>query len=177
MKKYLRWTGIAVASPFILFILLCILIYIPPIQNFLVNTATRYASEATGMQISIGRISLSFPLDLVVNNTVIIDKQDTILNAKKLTAKIQLTPLLRKKIELDGLELSKASVNTANLIEGMTLKGNLGELFVSSHGVELDPETAIVNTLSLRILIYPSAWPILQPQIRLARNRFSGKYN
>lgn len=150
MKKYLRWTGIAVASPFILFILLCILIYIPPIQNFLVNTATRYASEATGMQISIGRISLSFPLDLVVNNTVIIDKQDTILNAKKLTAKIQLTPLLRKKIELDGLELSKASVNTANLIEGMTLKGNLGELFVSSHGVELDPETAIVNTLSLK---------------------------
>lgn len=86
-EKYLRWTGIAVASPFILFILLCILIYIPPIQNFLVNTATRYASEATGMQISIGRISLSFPLDLVVNNTVIIDKQDTILNAKKLTAK------------------------------------------------------------------------------------------
>lgn len=150
MKKYLRWTGIAIASPFILFILLCILIYIPPIQNFLVNTATRYASEATGMQISIGRISLSFPLDLVVNNTVIIDKQDTILNAKKLTAKIQLTPLLRKKIELDGLELSKASVNTANLIEGMTLKGNLGELFVSSHGVELDPETAIVNTLSLK---------------------------
>lgn len=176
-EKYLRWTGIAVASPFILFILLCILIYIPPIQNFLVNTATRYASEATGMQISIGRISLSFPLDLVVNNTVIIDKQDTILNAKKLTAKIQLTPLLRKKIELDGLELSKASVNTANLIEGMTLKGNLGELFVSSHGVELDPETAIVNTLSLRILIYPSVWPILQPQIRPARNRFSGKYN
>lgn len=149
-EKYLRWTGIAVASPFILFILLCILIYIPPIQNFLVNTATRYASEATGMQISIGRISLSFPLDLVVNNTVIIDKQDTILNAKKLTAKIQLTPLLRKKIELDGLELSKASVNTANLIEGMTLKGNLGELFVSSHSVELDPETAIVNTLSLK---------------------------
>lgn len=99
-EKYLRWTGIAVASPFILFILLCILIHIPPIQNFLVNTATRYASEATGMQISIGRISLSFPLDLVVNNTVIIDKQDTILNAKKLTAKIQLTPLLRKKSNL-----------------------------------------------------------------------------
>lgn len=104
--------------------------------------------EATGMQISIGRISLSFPLDLVVNNTVIIDKQDTILNAKKLTAKIQLTPLLRKKIELDGLELSKASVNTANLIEGMTLKGNLGELFVSSHGVELDPKLPL-STLFL----------------------------
>lgn len=150
MKKYLRWTGIAVASPFILFILLCILIYIPPIQNFLVNTATRYASEATGMQISIGRISLSFPLDLVVNHTVVVDKQDTILNAERLTAKVQLMPLLRKKVELDGLQLTKASVNTANLIEGLTLKGNLGELFVSSHGVDLDPETAIVNTLSLK---------------------------
>lgn len=115
MKKYLRWTGIAVASPFILFILLCILIYIPPIQNFLVNTATRYASEATGMQISIGRISLSFPLNLVVNHTVVVDKQDTILNAERLTAKVQLMPLLRKKVELDGLQLTKASVNTGRV--------------------------------------------------------------
>lgn len=149
MKKYIRWTGIAISVPFILFIILCILIYIPPIQNFMVRTATQYASEATGMDISIGRISLSFPLDLVVHQTEVKDKELTVLKAEKLTVQVQMWPLLKKQIELDGLELEKASVNTAGLIEGMTLKGNLGRLFVTSHGVALSPETAIVNQLQL----------------------------
>ena len=81
MKKYARWTAIAVASPFILFFILSVLIYLPPVQNFLVDTAMRYASSATGMHISINRISLKFPLDLVVNQTLVVDKKDTILNA------------------------------------------------------------------------------------------------
>lgn len=150
MKKYIRWTGIAVLSPFALFVILCILLYIPPIQNFIVDTATRYASEATGMQISIGRISLSFPLDLSIKNTTVIDKRDTILDAERITAKVQLLPLFKKKIELDGMEIEKASVNTANLIEGMTLKGKLGNFFIQSHGVELNPELAVVNEATLR---------------------------
>lgn len=150
MKKYIRWTGIAALSPFVLFIILCILLYIPPIQNFIVDTATKYASEATGMQISIGRISLSFPLDLTVRNTVVIDRQDTILHAERLTAKVQLLPLFQKKIELDGLEIEKASVNTAGLIEGMCLRGDLGMFFIESHGVELDPEMAVINQAVLK---------------------------
>ena len=39
MKKYIKWGGIVLASPFILFIVLCILIYIPAIQNFIVDKA------------------------------------------------------------------------------------------------------------------------------------------
>lgn len=149
MKKFLRRAGIIISIPFIIFTILCILVYLPPIQNFAVRTATKYASEATGMNINIERISLSFPLDIVVHNTLIIDQQDTILNAHRLKAEIQLWPLLKKQIELDGLELKQASVNTANLIEGMKLQGELGKLFIASHGVNLTPETAVVNTVSL----------------------------
>ena len=149
MKKSIKWAGIILLSPIVLFIILCILIYIPPIQNFLVQQVTRYTSEATGLDISIQRISLSFPLDLVVHNTLAVDKQDTILQAKQLTAKVQLLPLLQQQIELDGLELQETSINTTNLIEGMQLKGELGRLFISSHGVSLSPETATVNNLSL----------------------------
>ena len=45
MKKYIKWGGIVLASPFILFIVLCILIYIPAIQNFIVDKATSYARK------------------------------------------------------------------------------------------------------------------------------------
>lgn len=149
MKRSIKWGGIILLSPIILFIILCILIYIPPIQNFMVQQATRYASEATGMNISIQRISLSFPLDLVVHRTLAVNEQDTVLQAQKLTAKIQLLPLLKKQINLDALELNEATINTSHLIEGMQLKGNLGKLFISSHGVSLSPETATVNKILL----------------------------
>ncbi len=150
MKKNIRRLGIIIASPFILFVLVCVLVYLPPIQNFLVRTATRYASEVTGMQISIGRISLGFPLDLVVHHALVVNQGDTIADAGRLTAKVQLFPLFKKQIELDGLELAEARVNTAGLIGGMQLEGEIGNLFISSHGVDLSPETAIVNQLTLK---------------------------
>ena len=150
MKKYIKWGGIVLASPFILFIVLCILIYIPAIQNFIVDKATSYASQATGMNIHIQRISLSFPLNLVVHETTVINPQDTLLNVEKLTVKIQLLPLVKKQIEIDGVELKNASVNTVDLIEGMSLQGKLGKLFLKSHGVALTPETAVLNELTLK---------------------------
>lgn len=150
MKKYIKWGGIVLASPFILFIILCILIYIPPVQNFIVDKATSYASQATGMNIHIQRISLSFPLNLVVHETTVVDKKDTLLDVEELTVKVQLLPLLKKRIEIDGVGLKNAGINTANLIEGMSLQGNLGEIFLKSHGVDLTPETAILNELTLK---------------------------
>ena len=48
------------------------------------------------------------------------------------------------------MELKNASVNTVDLIEGMSLQGNLGELFLKSHGVALTPETAVLNELTLK---------------------------
>jgi hypothetical protein len=54
------------------------------------------------------------------------------------------------QIEIDGVELKNASVNTVDLIEGMSLQGNLGELFLKSHGVDLTPETAVLNELTLK---------------------------
>lgn len=150
MKKYIKWGGIVLASPFILFIILCILIYIPPVQNFIVDKATAYASQATGMHIHIQRISLSFPLNLVVHETTVSTPKDTLLDVEKLTVKIQLLPLLKKQIEVDGVGLENASVNTVDLIDGMSLEGKLGELFLKSHGVDLTPETAILNELTLK---------------------------
>ncbi len=150
-KKYVRWTLWTVASPFILFIILCILIYLPPIQNFLVDKAAVYASEATGMKITVGRISLSFPLNLVVTDVDAASQHnDTLLSVHRLQVNVQLLPLLKKQMEVDGISLQGATVNSNDLISGMTLTGTLGELFISSHGVALDPETAVVNKVLLK---------------------------
>ncbi len=150
MKKFIKWSGIVIAIPITLFIIVSILIYIPPIQNFIVRKATDMASDATGMNINIERISLSFPLDLVVHNTSVVNEQDTVLNVEKLTVKIQMKPLFKKQVEVDALELNNADVNTLDIIEGMKLKGKLGKFTLASHGVALSPETATINDIDIK---------------------------
>ena len=104
------------------------MIYIPPIQNFAVRKAASIASDATGMDISVGRISLSFPLNLGIHNVTAIQENDTLLSAGKMTLKVQMKPLFRKQIEVDALKLESVSVNTKDMIEGFMMKGKLGEL-------------------------------------------------
>ena len=116
-KKQLRWTLWTIASPFILFIILCILIYLPPIQNFLVDKAAVYASEATGMNISVGRISLSFPLNLVVTDVdAASPHKDTLLSVRRLQVNVQLLPLLKKQVEVDGISLQGATVDRKSVV-------------------------------------------------------------
>lgn len=149
-KNRLKWIGWAIASPFLLFFTLTILLYIPPIQNFLIDKAAGYASEATGLDIKVGRVALSFPLDLIIKDIQATDKQDTLLTLNHLQAEVQFLPLLRKEIELDEISLKGAKVNTQDLIPGMTIKGEMGEFFLESHGVIFDPETAVLDQLLLK---------------------------
>ncbi len=150
-RKYIRWMLWAVATPFILFAILCILIYLPPVQNFFVSKATDHASEVTGMKIEVGRITLSFPLDLVVKDIKAMSEEgDTLLQVDRLQVEVQMLPLLKKQVEVDGISLKGATVDSRHLLPGMTLNGHLGELFISSHGVTLDPEAAVINKVWLK---------------------------
>ena len=65
-RKWIRWVSWILLTPIILFVILMVLLYIPPVQNLLRREVTAYASEATGMQIQVERIDLRFPLNLLV---------------------------------------------------------------------------------------------------------------
>ena len=53
MKKALKWMGIAVLTPILLFIILTAILYLPPVQNWAVQKVTAIASEKTGMDITV----------------------------------------------------------------------------------------------------------------------------
>ena len=53
MKRYAKWAGITVLTPLVLILLLSILLYLPPVQNWAVKQVAAYASESTGMDISV----------------------------------------------------------------------------------------------------------------------------
>lgn len=97
MKRWMKRIGIICLIPTVLVILISILLYIPPFQNFAVRLATEYASETTGMNIRIGQIRLSFPLNLTVRDVKVITPPDTLLSLESFQVNIRPLPLLKKK--------------------------------------------------------------------------------
>lgn len=150
IKKVLKWLGIAVALPIVLFLLAAITVYLPPVQQFIKNRVTTYLSEKTGMQISIERVKLAFPLDLSVDRMKAVDHGDTLVAADALRLKVRVKPLLRRMIDISGFELWRAQVDTKSYISDVRIKGRFGLLALSSPSkVNLLKELVEVNKIEL----------------------------
>lgn len=150
VKKWIKWIVIICLIPIGLVLLLAILLYIPPIQNFAVRQATRIASESTGMQISVDRIRLSFPLDLTVDGVeVLTSPADTLLTLQQVSARVNPLPLLRRVISVESLKLHDARVNSGDFVEGITINGTISDLSASADYINLTGEEATLNALHL----------------------------
>jgi len=152
MKKTLKWIGIAVLTPILLFMILAVLIYLPPVQNWAVKKVAAIASEKTGMEITVEHVNLEFPLDLGIEgfraikaNDSLPQLKDTLADVRKLVADVRLLPLLKKRVVIDELSLHEAKINTNGFISDLRIKGELDELWLSSKGIDLDKETVEVN--------------------------------
>ena len=139
-RKWIRRVSWILLTPVLLFVILMILLYIPPVQNLLRREVTAYASKATGMQIQVERIDL-----LLVRGVEVIQQPDTLLSLESLNVRVQAWPLVKGKVEVDEVTLSQVAFNSANLIEGMKIKGVLGRFFLQSHGVDLSNELAVIK--------------------------------
>ena len=149
MRRWMKRIGIICLIPVVLVILISILLYIPPLQNFAVRLATEYASETTGMNIGIGQIRLSFPLNLTVRDVKVITPPDTLLSLESFQVNIRPLPLLKKEVLVDAIDLRGVKANTGNLIEGMEIKGTLGKLYAKADRIDLGKEIARLNKIDL----------------------------
>ena len=145
--RKIRWWMWLIASPFILFSLAIILLYLPPVQRLAVDKASAIASAESGLDIRVGRLDLRFPLDLLVRDVLAVEPEtrDTLLAIDRLKVELRLWKLLKKELEVEEISLQGATVDSRDFIEGMVVKGHLGELFLESHGVMFSPETARIN--------------------------------
>ena len=150
--RRIRWWMWLIASPFILFLLAIVLFYLPPVQRFAVDKASAIASESTGLDITVGRLDLRFPLDLLVREVSAVEPEtnDTLLSLERLKVELRLWKLLKKEIEIEEISIRNATIDSRDFIDGMEVNGYLGELFLESHGVIFSPETARLNEFSIK---------------------------
>ena len=145
MKKALWWILGLLLSPVLLFLLLTVLLYLPPVQNWAVDKVAEIASEKTGMQITVGHVRLAFPLDLSIEQFQMRQEADTIADMERLVVDVQLLPLFSHTVVINELEITNTSLNTAELVKAARVKGRFSRLFVSSKGINLDKQTVEAN--------------------------------
>ena len=149
-RNWLKGIGIVLLTPLALLVILFVLLYFPPVQNILKNQVIKYASQKTGMHISVDRVRLSFPLDLAVYQMCAVSHKDTALAADKLIIDLGLQRLFHGEVRVDGITLSGVSVNSSNLVKGIRVRGALGELFLSSDKVDFPREEAFISRAVLK---------------------------
>ena len=145
MKKLFWWILIILLSPVLLFVVLTVLLYLPPVQNWAVDKVTAIASEKTGMDISVGHVDLSFPLDLSIDNFRVLQKPDTLADVERMVVDVQLLPLLDSKVVINELEVSNTRLNTLDMVAAAKVKGHFSRLFMASKGIVLDQGIVELN--------------------------------
>ena len=157
MMKALKWVLIAILAPILFFLILAVLLYLPPVQNWAVKHVAAYASKQTGMEISVGHVNLEFPLDLGLDEVKAIQQndslpqvKDTVADVGHLVVDVQLLPLLKKKIQIDEFDIRRLKVNTTNFIPSARIKANVGRLRLQAHGIDLGREHVSVDNALLQ---------------------------
>ena len=152
MKKLLKWGLVAASVPLAIVGICASLLYIPVFQDWAVEQVSSYASEKTGMDISVDKVRLKFPLKLSVEGVKVIQPnesipqlKDTITNIGKIVADVKVLPLLKKRVEIDQLDFHDAKINTSDFVKDARVKGNIGSLSIKSHGIDLKNHTIRID--------------------------------
>ena len=109
IAKVLMWI---LGSIFGLLALVFILIFLPPVQDFLTQKAENVLSKKLTTKVEIKTIRLSFPLGLTLNGLYIEDlQQDTLLYAGHFNADINPFALVNNTIQITEIQLSDVYAN------------------------------------------------------------------
>ena len=156
MKKFFLWTMAVLLSPVLLFLALTLVLCIPSVQNWAVRQVAAYVSETTEMTVSVGRVGVSFPLDLRVDRLQIIQpndslpqRRDTLAAVRSVTVALQLRPLFSRRVVVDRCEVRDAHFNTAGYVAAARVKGHLERLALRSRGIDLKRQTVCADLARL----------------------------
>jgi hypothetical protein len=127
-----------------------VLLYIPPVQNRIIEKAAQYASESAGINIRFERIRLAFPLNLSAYNVSVTNSgNDTLLYLNKLTLRVRLKPLLKGNISVHSICMEQLHFNTGSLIDGIAVEGHAGEVRLRADSINPAEEYAVLNNIYL----------------------------
>lgn len=136
----------------IIILLIPVLLYIPPVQDFAVKTATKMVGEKTGMKIGIEKLRLKFPVNLSLSGVSVIEATgDTMVLAREAIVDVKLMPLLSLDVQIKRLKLRDGYYRMLSPDSSMlmTIKAGLLEVDDKSSA-DIRTSTISLNEAKLR---------------------------
>lgn len=145
-KKAGRIASWTIGIVLLLVVLLPFVMYIPWVQDKAKDIACSYVKKKTGMDLSVGKILIKYPLDISLDDVKLLDKNgDTMVVAKNFTAGVAVRPLFDKCLKIDAAELTDGKYRLVSEDSSMLLKADVGHCKFT--GSDIDLENNKINVL------------------------------
>ena len=150
MKKALKYIAITFISLLVLLLLLPLCLYIPAVQRWGKNEISSYLYESTGMQLSIGELSLKFPLRLQLNEILLLTpEKDTLLQSSKIQLGAAPAALLKGELRIKEIALHETLFRFSNTDSTLSLSASVQQF--STHNATVDLTTSHITLPDSRL--------------------------
>ena len=106
LKRFKHIISCIIWTIFALYVILIVLLHLPPVQTFLGSTVATALAQKFGTEVSVGKINLGFFNRIIIDDVKMLDqKGDSMIYASRLSAKVDLLPLKDGKISVSSAQL------------------------------------------------------------------------
>ena len=106
LKRFKHIISCIIWTIFALYVILIVLLHLPPVQTFLGSTVATALAQKFGTEVSVGKINLGFFNRIIIDDVRMLDqKGDSMIYASRLSAKVDLLPLKDGKISVSSAQL------------------------------------------------------------------------
>ena len=146
LKRFKHIISCIIWTIFALYVILIVLLHLPPVQTFLGSTVATALAQKFGTEVSVGKINLGLFNRIIIDDVKMLDqKGDSMIYASRLSAKVDLLPLKDGKISVSSAQLFglRANIYRQNAKSDMNIQFMLDSL--------ASKDTTQHNPLDLRI--------------------------
>lgn len=142
--KSIKWILVGVAG---LLLLVLLMLYLPPVQDFAVGKALGMLNSKGDMHIGVKKLRLTFPLDLRIDSLTMATPGMEIA-ASRADASIEVLPLLKGHVNTGLIGLRDAVVNIGTPDSSLYMRANLAKAGVRNASVALFSQTIDIELLT-----------------------------
>ncbi|MDE6330835.1 MAG: translocation/assembly module TamB domain-containing protein [Muribaculaceae bacterium] len=165
-RRVSRWISVplkVLAAIVIVIILIPVLLYVPPIQRRVKDLACSEVKKSTGMDISVDRLLLRFPIDISLDGVSVVEATgDTMVKAASVVADVRLLPLLKLDIDVKKLSLRDGYYRMVSPDSSMIMKIRAARLDVAPGSkVEIAKSNILLDKATLGnadVELYMNVW-------------------
>ena len=138
MKKALKYIAIVLISLLVLLLTLPLSIYIPAVQRWGKNEISGYVGRSTGMELSIGKLSLKFPFRLQIDDILLLtSSRDTLLQSSSIQVGVAPAAFLRGQVQIQKIALNETLFRFSNSDSTLLLSANIKQFSTQKANVNL----------------------------------------